>query len=377
MGYQWGMRTTLVACLLLAAALARAEAAPSGLHAHTDWELAPSLKLDALCLLNALSGDPYYLAYYRDEYEHFDPLFKPAERQAFRDLKGIIKDEGGGIVSARLTLLFSTLDGDGLADLLRAVDDVGRLRAAFRSSAFWDEETWRSYETSVRPALRTALRALERTGLEAYWNERVRPRLARRIEELRPRLPRYDIVPAIESRLGKALPSERITVYVLAWSEPHGIRLSGSRFITHVSYPFEIVLRNAIHEMLHPPYDATRPCVVAALGRLAEDPTIQAALARHDPSSGYNELAGYVDEDSVQALEAVLDERFGVGRDQRAYWKEQDGGMHVLALALYELLSSPERAAKAPLPYEAFFCSAVETGALGAAALARAAAELR
>jgi hypothetical protein len=27
------------------------------------------------------------------------------------------------------------------------------------------------------------------------------------------------------------------------------------RFLTNYSYPFRIVLRNAIHEMMHPPYD--------------------------------------------------------------------------------------------------------------------------
>src|SRR5271169_2969347 len=37
-------------------------------HPGTDWQLKPSLKYDTLCLLNALSGDPYYLEYYRAEY---------------------------------------------------------------------------------------------------------------------------------------------------------------------------------------------------------------------------------------------------------------------------------------------------------------------
>ena len=47
------------------------------LHPATDWQLKPSLKYDTLCLLNALSGDPYYLEYYRAEYERFHPLFTP------------------------------------------------------------------------------------------------------------------------------------------------------------------------------------------------------------------------------------------------------------------------------------------------------------
>jgi len=49
-------------------------------HTTTDWQLKPSFKYDTLCLLNALSGDPYYLHYYQPEYEHFHALFTPDER---------------------------------------------------------------------------------------------------------------------------------------------------------------------------------------------------------------------------------------------------------------------------------------------------------
>jgi hypothetical protein len=44
-------------------------------------------------------------------------------------------------------------------------------------------------------------------------------------------------------------------VYLLYYSKPHGIKITGMRFLTNYSYPFRIVLRNAIHEMMHPPYD--------------------------------------------------------------------------------------------------------------------------
>ena len=53
------------------------------LHTTTDWELKPSLKYDTLCLLNALSGDAYYLHYYQAEYDHFHPLFTPEEQAEF------------------------------------------------------------------------------------------------------------------------------------------------------------------------------------------------------------------------------------------------------------------------------------------------------
>ena len=43
-----------------------------------------------------------------------------------------------------------------------------------------------------------------------------------------------------------------MTTYVLAYSQPHDIRLTGLRYLTNVSYPFTIVLHSAIHESMPP-----------------------------------------------------------------------------------------------------------------------------
>ena len=70
-------RMFFLLCLLVALAqiteppLVRAASVPMG----TDWQLKPSLKYDALCILNVLGGDPFYLHYYQAEYDHFHPLF--------------------------------------------------------------------------------------------------------------------------------------------------------------------------------------------------------------------------------------------------------------------------------------------------------------
>jgi len=40
------------------------------------------LKFEALCLLTVLSGDSYYLRYWRREYDHFHPLSLPEEQPA-------------------------------------------------------------------------------------------------------------------------------------------------------------------------------------------------------------------------------------------------------------------------------------------------------
>ena len=346
---------------MVCAITAHSHAQTVNLHTSTDWELKPSLKYDVLCLLNVLSGDPYYLHYYQVEYDHFHPLFTPQEQAAFVQLKHILKDEDGGIVSATLTLYYSTVDDETLLEMIRTAHDSSAMEAALRKTSYWSEDGWKQYD-KARPALEAALRALDRVGFSAYWRQTARPRVEKRIAELAPDLPRYNIIPAIESLLGFALPSPTITIYLLNYSEPHGIRITGLRFLTHVSYPFRIVLHNAIHEPMHPPYNYGDPAVKDAIDLLGKDPLIADNVQHHDPSFGYNSASGYIEEDSVQALEEILSEQFGVGHSPCQYWQEQDGGMHVLAAAIY--VGYKEARAKHPEPYSRWFTDAVTDGQL-------------
>jgi hypothetical protein len=230
-----------------------------------------------------------------------------------------------------------------------------------KKTPYWSEEEWKNYE-EARPALETALRSLNRVGFPAYWAQSVKPKVERRITELSPDLPKYNIVPIIERYLGFSLPSHTITVYLLAYSEPHGIRITGLRFLTHESYPFEIVLHNAIHESMHPPYNVNDAAVRQAISLLGRDPLVVDKVAHHDPSFGYNTAFGYIEEDSVQALEQIVSEEVGVGRDARQYWQQQDEGMHVLATAIYvEYKAALKQGSQ---PYSQWLVQAVENGQL-------------
>jgi hypothetical protein len=152
-------------------------------------------------------------------------------------------------------------------------------------------------------------------------------------------------------------------VYLLSYSEPHGIRITGLRFLTHVSYPLSIVLHNAIHEPMHPPYHVDDPKVRDAIDLLGRDPLVIDKVQHHDPSFGYNTTAGYIEEDSVQALEELVGEKVGVGRNPCQYWKEQDGGMHVLAAAIYTDYKQAS-SANPDLSYAQWFVRAVQDGQL-------------
>jgi hypothetical protein len=332
----------------------------------TAWQLRPSLKYDALCLLNVLSGDPFYLRYYQREYDHFHPLFTPQEQDAFADLKHRLKDQGRGIVSATLTLYYSTVADETLPEMIRTAHDPAAMRAALERTPYWIPEAWRNFEQAA-PALETALSALDRVGFAAYWSDQARPRVQQRIAELAPDLPKYDIVPVVERYLGFRLPTATITVYLLAYSEPHGIRLTGLQFLTHLSYSFTIVLRNAIHESMHPPYQAADPAVSRAIAVLGRDSLVADAVAHHDPSFGYNSAPGLIEEDSVEALEQIVAEQFGVGRSARWFWYFQDGGMHVLAPAMY--VGYKQAVAQHQEPYSRWLVQAVQSGQLQGATL--------
>jgi hypothetical protein len=335
-------------------------------RATTDWQLEPSLKYDTLSILNALSGDAYYLHYYQAEYDHFHPLFTPEEQAAFIQLKRTIKDEGHEIISAKLALYYSVVSDETLPEMIHTAHDSTQMEAALRKTSYWNADSWRNFEAS-RPALESALRALDRVGFPAYWAANAKPRIEKRITELSSDLPKYDVIPVIESFLGFRLPSRRIKVYLLAYSEPHGIRITGLRFLTHVSYPFSIVLHNAIHESMHPPYHADEADVRTAIALLGKDPTVVDKVEHHDPSFGYNTAPGYIEEDSVQALEEIVSEKFGIGHNPCKYWKEQDDGMHVLAAALY--LGYKQAESETPQAYAVWFSKAVESGRLRGSAL--------
>ena len=223
-------------------------------HSTTDWDVRPSLKFDAICVLNVLSNDPYYLDYYKADYERLSRQFSPEELAAFANLKRRIKDQAGDIISAKLSLYFSATDAETLDDLIRVVDDSSVMKRNLQATPYFSDEGWKVYEDS-RADLKAAFRALQRIHFEDDWKKESLPSIEKARKAIAQDLPKYNVVPAIESALGSPKPSNRITVYLLYYSQPHGIKITGTQFLTHYSYPFRIVLRNAIHEMMHPPYD--------------------------------------------------------------------------------------------------------------------------
>jgi hypothetical protein len=319
-------------------AILPAQPQTSNFHTTTEWDLQPSFMFDTLCALNVLSGDKYYLNYYQADYDRLKPLLHPEERAAFAGLKRRIKDENGGIISAQLALYFSAMDAQTHDDMIRVVKDSSTMQENLQATTYYTDQGWKIYESS-RPDLETAFKALKRIHFESDWEEHAKPQIEKARAAIAADLPRYNVIPAVESVLGAQQPTNKITVYLLYYSQPHGIKITGSRFLTHYAYPFRIVLRNAIHEMMHPPYDlAHDPDLRSALQSLRSDAFLMDKVEHHNPSYGYNTLEGLEEEDCVQALEQIIAESFAMGGNPQRYWKEQDDGIHVFAVALYTLM---------------------------------------
>jgi hypothetical protein len=329
----------------------------------TKWDLVPSFKLDVICFLNTLTGDPFYLDFYKEEYAKFEPKLTPEARTALADLKRKIKDEKQGIISATLAINFSATDDKTLDDMLKTLKDSSKMQDNLRKTPYYNDEDWKLYE-SVRPDLKVIFQFLKKIKFNAYWKTDILPKVNKRISEIQNELPQFDVVSEVEGHLGFKLPSDQITVYVLYYTKPHGIKVTGMRFLTDEAWPIKIVVRNAGHEMMHPPYDLKNDKELAdLLNSLKNDEFIMDKVENHDPSFGYNTFEGLVEEDTVQAIEQLINEKFKIENEAHKKWKESDNGIHVFAVALYSVMKQ-ENFPQNHETFRNFLVRMIETGKL-------------
>jgi hypothetical protein len=103
--------------------------------------------------------------------------------------------------------------------------------------------------------------------------------------------------------------------------------------------------------------------VAKAVAEFARDSLIVRIVREHNPSFGYTTVAGYVEEDAVQALEQVVSERLGLAQPAEERWRKGDDGMHVLAAAIYDLMQETGFAEKGGR-FETWFIDMVTAGRL-------------
>lgn len=360
---------------ILAAGAAAFAFPPFVAHAslRTRWSVRLSEGFDAICFLNPLSGDPFYADYYSAELAAFEPKLKPVTIATIGKWFALAKSKGM-LLGPNLCTLMSGAPDAAIADLLAALaEPETRLRPNFEKSPYWDAGEWTVFLTMCVDL--TAIFAdMRDAGFGAFRNRYLAGRMSKP-SALRAKLTATDTIAEQERLLGRKFADPSLEIVLLCFSQPHGIKIQGQRFLTHIDYPDRIVLRNADHEMLHPPFPMDGALSLALQAALKADPLIARIVAEHDPSFGYNSFDGVLDEDTVQALEQIVNERLGVAEPAAQRWTESDGGMHVLAAGLYGLLKA-DGYDKTGGNIERWMGDALKNGGLAPASLHAAAARV-
>lgn len=306
-------------------------------HQSTEWQLSSSFKFDTICFLNTLTGDPYYLNYYKKDFEKFEPELTPDVQKSFANIKRTIKDENKNIISAFLSLYFSATEDETLEDMLKTLENSKTMQANLKETPYYNEASWKMFE-SVKTDLKVIFSFLRKIKFDKYWKQNILPKVKDRILAVEKVLPKYDVISEVENHLGYKLSSNKITVYVLYFSQPHGIKITGTRFLTDIAWSFGIVLRNAVHEMMHPPFLQDDKELLKALEIFKKDEFLMDKILNHNPAFGYNTFEGYIEENIVQAVEQMINEKLEINVDARQRWKNNDDGIHVFATVLYVLM---------------------------------------
>ena len=342
---------------------------------RTKWVVRESEGFDALSFMAPLSGDPFYLDYYRPAVDAFTPRM-PAQALATLKAVGQRVKSAGILLSPFLDVRFSAGRDATIDDLLTsAADPDGRILPVLKASPYWDSsdpDEWAQFKAAL-PAIANILQGMKSGGFRNFREAIVQPK-RQRIEELRSKLSGFDPIAGAEFYTGRKF-DPTIEIILLEFCKPHGVKVIGQRFLSAIDWDDNVHIRTAGHEILHPPLDKKGPAFTAALRVLGRDELLSRIVKEHDPKYGYNSLDGILEEDLVSAIDQLIAERYGVARNPRERWNDVDDGMHVLSAGFYGLMNQ-DGYAKTGGNLERWLSTQARTGRLTPASLHAAAARV-
>lgn len=359
------IRTVCTTVMFLAAfsgGLAAADTSEEAKATRTDWRVTAAEGMDALLLIGAAAGDVMQGEIYVEEIAYVRERISAEGRAAMEQLDKALRQDMGRLTGPSLAYVFSAGPVETLEDVMAsAADPVGRLRPGLESSPHWDAEEFEG-ASAMMPVVETALLALRDMGFKKWYAETQRPAVLAAVDRNMAAVSPYDIIPEQSRLLGRPL-DPTVEILVVAFARPYGIRILGQRFVAWYGWDGETQLRIAAHEIFHPPYAPHDAELQGLLGDLERDPWMQSIVEDHDPKFGYNSFDGVVNEGSTQALDQIVSERLGFAEDPRERWRKSDGGMHMLAAALYHAMRE-DGFADAGGVYSDWFKSALRRGLL-------------
>jgi hypothetical protein len=325
---------------------------------RTRWIFEPAQAYDAIAFINILTGDPFYVdSGYRADYERWRVRLGQPEKAALLHLTHRLKEEAHALIYPTLAFAFSGVKPRSLADLVQIVSDDGAWQKMSRTYGAYSGIEAADVRTleDVRSDLRVLFAFLSRAGWDRMWTDTALPRIQAYLTA-NPGLRDYDVVGDDEEVLGRRLAVPSVTAYIMAYGSPHGVRVQGWRFLTDISYSAKVLVRTALHELLHPPFTRAGE-LDRLLDELAHDVYFLRLVNEHNPSFGYTRPEGLIEEDCATAVNIYNAERRGLQSDIPGYYRQSDDGIHVFSFLLYRRLK--ERHQRHPQRYEEFVADTV------------------
>jgi hypothetical protein len=328
------------------------ETLPGPSHETTSWEVRTAGGLEAVSFLNALIHYPLVYPHFRGQVTRYETGMPEEVRGAVAELKDYSDTRFGGAPASEVfkplaACAFVYSDPlDTIADVLTLLGDEQRMESALKEiqeltgprNVYYTPDGFAEVMAIV-PQVRVILAWLEERGFHADWSTRTRPKLEDQAAHLLAVAETYNVVPEVETVLGLSLPSDHVVFFVLEYIKPFGNHIIPGYFATEPWIPDDLIVRTAVHELLHDPCYTYDPEFWKSMGSVLRDRFVWDAYESRDPKFGYNNPGYYAIENSVRALEQIASERLGVARPLSDRFDiDEDGGMHVIAPALYVLM---------------------------------------
>ena len=296
-----------------------------------------SYNLDVLCLLNIFTADDFFTERHQAVFDAWYPRLSDDIKDKIRTM---VDEQSNTMLSPTVTLFVSSLDDFNNRTLVEMLGCFNEIEASMnRTQYIFDKEAFKEQFSRFKEVYIPLIVELEENGFREYWEAHWLPKIQQRCLEINGRLADFNIDEALQP-FGD-MDNADCTIYLCAFTDPLGIKLCGNNLITDIRYSLDIILSNATHELFHPPYK--HEMVQDAVQTLFDKPWVKEAFDSQAPNSGYNTMEGFIEENIVEALGIYLAVKLGAAIEPYEYFKNHDGGSHVISPHFYKYLCENEK----------------------------------
>lgn len=282
--------------------------------------IASSYTADLIQFLSVLTGQAFYVREHREAFAAWRPRLSAAAVDALTEAAEAV---GSPYLGPTVILPLSAVPGFSEVppqELLAAAD---RSEAYFRRSVYYDaaraaRDDFTARHRRVCVLLLEVVRELEALGFRGYWETDRRPAIDAVAADLRRTLDSvdFDLGRAVTDLLGSSAADEAvgaITLLLCSFVAPHGVKVCGPVYLADIRYPHPNTVRQALHELFHPPYRVDE--VAAELAALAEDPLVRSSFEAQDPTYRYERIEGWIEDNVVEAMAQLFAREAGFADD--------------------------------------------------------------